>query len=150
MRANAASTARRLLPVGILVVGWLAGFVIHGSSAAATGWGDVSDPLMLLGAALCLVAGGVAWAVAPAHRRARYGVLAGILMFVSFVIGNMIVAALWVWPEHGGESGETWFSLLLESWFWIGLPTLVSGSLGAVGWLMARQWETVSSRHRTA
>ena len=144
------SPASRLLLVGILAVGWLIGFAIHGSMAAATGWGDISAPLMLLGAALCLAAGGIAWAVAPAHRRARYGVLAGILMFVSFVVGNAIVAIVWVLPEHGGESGETWFTLLLESWFWVGLPTLVSGALGATGWLVARQLGGMSAQHPTA
>ena len=131
--------ASRLIPVGLLAIGWLLGFAIHGASAAATGWGDVSAPLMLLGVVLCVAAGAVAWAVAPAHRRARYGALAGIVMWISFIVGNVLVALLWVDPAHMAESGETWLSLLLESWFWIGLPTLVSASLGAVGWLMARQ-----------
>jgi hypothetical protein len=147
---SATSSTPRLLLVGLLAIGWLIGFAIHGSMAAATGWGDVSEPLMLLGIVLCLAAGAIAWAVAPAHRRARYGVLAGILMWVSFIIGNMIVAAIWVWPLHAGESGETWFSLLLESWFWIGLPTLVSGALGATGWLMARQLGAMSAPHPKA
>jgi hypothetical protein len=33
--------------------------------------------------------------------------------------------------------GETWFSLLLESWFWIGVPLIVSAMLGTLGWLVA-------------
>jgi hypothetical protein len=37
----------------------------------------------------------------------------------------------------GQDGGETWFSLLLESWFWIGLPLLASAVLGAGGWLGA-------------
>ncbi len=60
-------------------------------------------------------------------------------MWASFLVGNVIVAVVWVDPAHMSESGETWFSLLLESWFWIGLPTLVSAALGATGWTMARQ-----------
>jgi hypothetical protein len=146
---TASSPVPRLLLVGVLAIGWLLGLVIHGASAAATGWGDISAPLMLLGIILCVAAGAVAWAVAPAHRRARYGVLAGILMWISFIVGNIIVAALWVWPLHSGDSGETWFSLVLESWFWVGLPTLVSGALGAVGWLMARQAASPSLHHPT-
>jgi ABC-type uncharacterized transport system permease subunit len=132
-----ALTPRRLALVGLLVAGWLVGLAIHGSAAAASGWGDIPTPAMLLGVLLCLAAGAVAWAVAPAHRRVRYGVLGGILMWVSFALGNLLVAAVWVDPAHMAESGETWFSLLVESWFWVGLPTALSGLLGAAGWQVA-------------
>jgi hypothetical protein len=139
MRITTAPPVPRLLLVGLLAIGWLIGFAVHGSMAAATGWGDISPLLMLWGVALCALAGGVAWAVAPAHRRMLIGALAGLGMFASFVVGNLLVVALWVDPAHMAESGESWFSLLLESWFWIGLPTLVSGALGASGWSIARR-----------
>jgi hypothetical protein len=37
-----------------------------------------------------------------------------------------------VWSE--GE-GETWFSFLLEAWFWIGVPLAIGAGSGALGWL---------------
>ncbi len=117
-----------------LAAGWLLGFAIHGSSAAATGWGDVPSSLLLLGALLCAAAGAVAWFVAPSHRRLRIGALAGGLMVVSFVAGNLLVAILWVDPAHMVERGETWFSLLLESWLWVGIPLVAGVALGIGGW----------------
>jgi hypothetical protein len=145
MRTTAAPSVVRLFLVGLLAIGWLVGFAVHGSMAAASGWGDISSELMLWGAVLCVVAGGVAWAVAPAHRRVLTGALAGFGMFVSFVLGNLLVVALWVDPAHMAEGGETWFSLLLESWFWIGLPTLISAALGATGWQITRRLATGGS-----
>lgn len=136
---SAASPVARLLLVGLLAIGWLIGFGIHGSMAAASGWGDVSPLLVAWGAVLCAVAGAVVWAVLPAHRCRLAGALAGFAMFVSFVVGNLLVVALWVDPAHLTGGGETWFSFLLESWFWIGLPTIVSGLLGIAGWMLARR-----------
>lgn len=118
-----------------LVAGWLVGFAIHGSAAAESGWGDVPWPALWLGVGLCAWAGVVAWISSPGHRRRRFGALAGLAMFGSFLAGNILVAVLWVHPPVGESSGgETWFSLLLESWFWLGLPVLVSLALGAMGW----------------
>ena len=134
-----APARQRVAGIGLLAAGWLLGFAIHGSMAAATGWGDVSPVLMLLGALLCVVAGAVAWLLAPLHRRARVGALAGFLMFVSFVVGNALVVLLWVDPAHMAESGETWFSMLIELPLWLGIPTVISCGLGAVGWRLARR-----------
>ncbi len=128
----------RIGGIGSLAAGWLVGFGIHGSAAAASGWGNIPNEALLLGIALCAWAGVVAWFVAPAHRRRRTGALAGLLMLLAFVAGNALVAMLWVLPEHQGlGEGETWFSFLIESWFWVGVPVLGSLGLGALGWSVA-------------
>ena len=57
-------------------------------------------------------------------------------MMGILVVGYFIVALITLGPDTG-SSGETWFSLLLESWFWIGVPLVVSAGLGAAGWLIA-------------
>ena len=142
--------ATRALLLGILALGWLLGFALHGSAAAATGWGDVSPLLLLLGAALCALAGGFAWWLAPDHRRARTGALAGVLMFLSFVLGNVLVVVLWVDPAHMAASGETWFSMLVELPFWLGLPIVVSIALGAAGWWVARRGALAGGRRPPA
>jgi hypothetical protein len=121
--------------VTTLAAGWLVGFGVHGGMAAATGWGDVPLILVAWGALLCAVAGAGEWVAAPAHRRPRFGALAGLAMFVSYVVGNVLIVLLWVDPVHLSEGGETWFTFLLESWFWVGLPVLVSLGLGMTGWL---------------
>jgi hypothetical protein len=124
--------------VGSLAAGWLVGFGVHGSAAAASGWGDIPGEALLLGTALCAWAGVVAWVAAPAHRRPRIGALAGLLMVMTFVLGNVLIAMLWVLPERRGLwGGETWLSLLLESWFWVGVPVAGSLVLGALGWSAA-------------
>ncbi len=124
--------------LGSLAGGWLVGFGVHGSAAAASGWGNVPGEAMLLGIVLCAWSGVVAYLVAPAHRRRLYGALAGLLMVASFVAGNVLVAMLWVLPQRQGlGEGETWFSLLIELPFWLGLPIVGSLALGAVGWSAA-------------
>lgn len=134
-----AAARRTLVNLGLissLVMGWLVGFAVHGSAAAASGWGDVPPVTLLLGAILCAWAGVAAWFVAP-RRRWRGGAVAGVLMFASFVLGNILIVVLWVDPAHFSEGGESWFSLVLESWFWVGVPLLVSASLGSAGWAAA-------------
>lgn len=127
----------RVAGLGSLAAGWLTGFGIHGSAAAASGWGDIPPEALLLGVALCVWAGAVAWVIAPQHRRRRVGALAGLLMVASFVAGNILVAVLWVDPGHMAEGGETWFSLLIEAWFWIGVPVVGGLGLGVIGWSSA-------------
>ena len=45
-----------------------------------------------------------------------------------------------------GGGGETWFSFLLEAWFWIGVPLAISSALGAVGWYAADHVADASGR----
>lgn len=124
--------------IASLVVGWLIGFGIHGSAAAGSGMGDIPWDALWLGVLLCAWAGAVAWLAGPAHQRRRFGALAGLLMMGGIVLGNVAVVILWVHPPvDAGGGGETWFSLLLESWFWVGVPVLGSLGLGALGWTAA-------------
>jgi hypothetical protein len=53
--------------------------------------------------------------------------------------GRLVAQRAWrrpSWPKQDG--GETWLSLLLEAPYWIGVPLLVVGGFGALGWLAAR------------
>lgn len=52
------------------------------------------------------------------------------------LVGYVVLIALH-FDRPAEESGETWFSLVLESWFWVGVPLLVSSGLGAAGWWLA-------------
>ncbi len=54
----------------------------------------------------------------------------------SIVAGYFALVALTPNPAWG-DGGETWFSLLIEAPFWIGVPALTSGGLGAFGWYLA-------------
>lgn len=138
MRSTAtatAPTARFILPA-LLIAGWLVGFAIHASRAWSTTWGDIAPDLMLLGAVLCVLAGASVRALAPA-RRMRSAAVAAIGVWVAILLGNVLIAVIWVLPFHAGDGGETPMSMLLESWFWIGLPTALAALLGAAGWRLA-------------
>lgn len=123
-----------LFATGVLVVAWLIGGAIHARWMIRTGWGDISPSLMYLGLFLVLWAGVVAWALVPHRRRVRNGAYAGILTFVVTVVAQFVLVYLFVDPANLASGDETWFSLLLESWFWVGIPLVVSASLGSFGW----------------
>lgn len=123
--------------LGVLVLAWLTGGIVHARSMIATGWGDISPSLAYLGLGLVLWAGVTAWALVPGHGRKRTGAYAGMLTFAVTVAGQFLLVLLFMDPANLGSGDETWFSFLLESWFWIGVPLVVSATLGALGWLAA-------------
>ncbi len=140
------AVSRTLLPV-LFALGWLAGLVGQWRIGDTTGYMDVDPPLLLLGLVLFALAGAVARVDLPRFRRARAGAVAGIVALVSIVAGYLVLSVVLI-PEKLGDGGdETWFSLLIESWFWIGIPLLVSGALGLLGWLaggrlVSHRWAT--------
>lgn len=138
MRSEWTVTPARIIAIGIFVAGWFVGGVLHTESIVATGWGDIYPPMMALGLGLCAWAGVVAWLVAPGHRRVRTGAIAGIVAMAAMIAGNISLMVLLGDRFVGtADSGETWFSLLIESWFWIGIPTAIGAGLGTAGWLVA-------------
>ena len=136
MRRSTNTVPIRVVLLGGLAVGWLVGLLGQRSIVEATGYLDISPALMLLGTGLCALAGGAARVLAPEHRRRRVGALAGIAMMASMVGGHILLAVAYADRFAGRESGETWFSLLLEAWFWIGVPVVVSAGLGLIGWFV--------------
>jgi hypothetical protein len=133
MRESSNSTAIRIVLLGALGVGWLAGLVGQRAVIEATGYADIMPPLMLLGISLCALAGAVARVLAPRRRR-RAGAVAGLAMMVSMVGGYILLGVAYADRFAGRESGETWYTLLLEAWFWIGVPVVLSSALGVLGW----------------
>lgn len=125
-----------LLVLGALAAGWLVGLVGQRAIVEATNYLDVSPPLILLALALCLGAGGAVRLVAP-DRRPRVGAFGGIAMAGSILVGYVGLAIAYRDRFEPGAGGETWFSLLLESWFWVGIPLVVSAGLGLLGWWLA-------------
>ena len=128
--------ARVLLPV-LFAVGWLAGLVGQWRVGDTTGYMDVYPPLLVLGLFLFALAGAVARVDLPRFGRARAGAAAGVLALVSIVAGYLVLSVIQIPDKLADGGGETWFSLLIESWFWIGVPLLLSGTLGLLGWLAA-------------
>lgn len=137
MRNDRVVRATRLALLGLLGAGWLLGLVIQGTTAVRTGYLDVYPPQLLLGVLLCLGAGAAARVIDPVRRTARRGAVAGIAMIVSIVVGYMLLVALFWDPSHAGESGETWYTLVLEAPFWVGVPLATGASFGALGWYAA-------------
>lgn len=127
-------TPFRLLAVGVLVAAWLAGGIAHARWMIATGWGDIAPGLLVLALGLVLWAGVTAWAVLPQHGRRRSGAYAGMLTFAVTVVAQFALVYALLPPERLTGGDETWFTLLLESWFWVGIPLVMSASLGAAGW----------------
>ena len=119
-----------------LAMGWLAGGARHLAFALETTWGDLTGDLLVLGLALCFGAG-VATRVVRPDRTQRWGIYGGLLMALAILAGTIAIDAVYVLPYHAGESGETWFSLLIELPFWVGMPMAVSAVLGWTGWHVA-------------
>jgi MFS family permease len=139
------SVRTRLLVIGGLAAGWTVGLLAQRSIVEATGYFDVSPGLLVFGCVLCFLAGGAAHVLAPAHRRIRTGVVAGIAMAGAIIGGYLLLA--FVYDGFAiEESGETWWTLLLEAWFWIGVPLVASGTLGAAGFLVVQALERLTRR----
>ena len=122
--------------LAVLGVGWLAGGARHLAFALETTWGDLTGDLLILGLALCFGAG-VATRVIRPDRTQRWGIFGGLLMALAILAGTIAIDAVYVLPYHAGESGETWFSFLIELPFWVGMPMAVSAVLGWTGWHVA-------------
>ena len=125
--------------LAILLAGWLVGFVVQRAIVEATGYLDVPPPLLILGLALCGLGGVTAWLLAEFRRRRDVGGLAGITTMASIIAGYLALAFAYRDRFAGRESGETITSLILESWFWIGVPLLVSAAMGILGWMTAER-----------
>jgi hypothetical protein len=135
MRLITQASAAKVVVPALLAAGWLAGLLGQRQVGVETGYLDVSPPLLLLGCGLFVLAGMATRILLPSVRRRVAGAAAGVAVLVAIVAGYAILAVLYV--HHEDTSGETWFSLLLESWFWVGVPLLVSSALGAAGWWLA-------------
>ena len=138
--------AVRTIMVAGLAFGWLIGLLAQRSIVEGTGYLDVSPALLVLGAFLCALAGAAARIGAPAHRRLRVGAFAGIGMSVSIVVGYLGLALAYADRFTANAGGETWWTLLLESWFWIGIPLVVSAALGTLGWSVADRMDRFGAR----
>jgi hypothetical protein len=139
------SVRTRLLVIGGLAAGWMVGLLAQRSIVEATGFFDISPGLLVFGCMLCFLAGGAAHILVPAQLRIRTGVVAGIAMAGSIIGGYLLLA--FAYDGFAGEqSGETWWTLLLEAWFWIGVPVVVSGTLGAAGFLAVQALDRLTRR----
>jgi hypothetical protein len=128
----------RLSLVVLLLAGWITGLVVQVGTRVTTGYMDVLPPQLALGVLLCLGAGAAARMLEPERRTARRGAIGGLAMLGSIVAGYTILTILAWNPDWGaGDGGETWFSLLIELPFWVGLPLLVGACFGALGWVAA-------------
>lgn len=137
---------RIILIVG-LASGWLIGLLAQRSTVEQTNYMDISPALLVLGAVLCALAGAAARIGAPTLHRIRIGALAGIGMLVSILLGYAGLAIAYADRfAQGGADGETWWSLLLESWFWVGVPLVVSATLGSIGWVVADRLQGAEKR----
>ena len=87
--------------------------------------------------ALCALAGITMRVVDPALRKVRAGALAGVGLLATIIAGYFALVLAYIERPFDESGGETWFSFLLEAWFWIGVPLVVSAALGAIGWLAA-------------
>ena len=137
MRSRTLAPALKVLLVGLLVAGWLLGLMLQRQVALDTGYLDVSPLLMILGMALCALAGITMRVVDPALRKVRAGALAGVGLLATIIAGYFALVLAYIERPFDESGGETWFSFLLEAWFWIGVPLVVSAALGAIGWLAA-------------
>jgi hypothetical protein len=80
----------------------------------------------------------------------RAGALAGVGVLATIIAGYLALVLAYIDAPFDESGGETWFSFLLEAWFWIGIPLVVSAALGAIGWLgadvVARRRERPANR----
>lgn len=121
----------RVITLGVLVIAW----VMPWFSIPPEGLSNAELALVSVG---CAYAGGAAWVLAPHHRQARYGALAGVLMFASWIIVLLVGQALTGTLDLTAGGAETPFSLLIELPFWLGVPLIVAALLGAAAWLIVR------------
>ncbi|HEX9092789.1 MAG TPA: hypothetical protein VF902_02285 [Coriobacteriia bacterium] len=143
MRSDSTALAARIILITLIVAGWLVGLVGQRATVEETNYLDISPPLMLLGIGLCALAGALVRVVVT-RRRVRDGAVGGIAMMAAIVAGYLaLMIAYWDRFDTSG-SGETWWTLLLESWFWVGVPLVVSAILGAFGWLAADALERLA------
>lgn len=150
MREETRSAAPRVVLLGVLAVGWVAGLLGQRAIVEETDYLDISPPLLLLGTGLCIVAGAAARFAPRRSRGPRIGGLAGVAMMATMVAGYLGLALAYADRFDADAGGETWFSLLLESLFWIGVPLVVSAALGALGWLAAAGYLHRGGRSRLA
>lgn len=137
------TTGYHLVVLVGLGAGWALGLAIQREIIETTGYADVTPDLLLLAIALCALAGAASFPLLPAHRRIRTGALAGVVMEAAIIGGYLVLALVMMGSESFSGGDETWFTLLLEAWFWIGIPTVVAASAGAVGWIAAARIEQV-------
>jgi hypothetical protein len=120
-----------------LAAGWLAGLAMQIMTRAWSGYMDILPPQMILGVLLCFGAGSAARALDRVRGSAWRGAIAGVAMLGSIIAGYaLMVAIAWnpIWNE--GDGGETWFSLLIELPFWVGVPLVAGSTCGALGWIV--------------
>jgi len=146
MRSDSTALAVRIFLVVVLAGGWLAGLVAQRAGVDATGYMDITPPLMLLGMGLCALGGALVRTIVVTGRRARDGVLGGIATLATIVAGYLVLMIAYWDRFDTSEGGETWWSLLLESWFWVGVPLVVSGILGGLGWLAVDALDRLAAR----
>lgn len=137
MQATTHGSAMRIVLPLVLLAGWVAGLLGQRQGAIDTGYMDITPPLMVLGLGLLFLGGATARVLWPASRRLRTGVLAGLAVLASMIAGYWVLALRYIDRPFDEQGGETWFSFLLESWFWIGVPLLLGSMLGAAGWMVA-------------
>jgi drug/metabolite transporter (DMT)-like permease len=119
----------------LLCAGWLLGLGAQVWTRQQTGYMDVVPPQILLGVLLCLGAGAAARIADRTRRTWRRGSLAGMAMLGSIIGGYLLLTVVMWNPVWSEEEGETWFSFLLEAWFWVGVPLAVGAGFGALGWV---------------
>ncbi len=138
--------AGRFVPLGLLAIAWLVVALDYRLTAVRTNHMNLPLEVAIAGLLMTIGAGAAAWHVAPDHRRPRTGAIAGAAMLALYVVGYLLIAWGIRDPQgavggangaNGANGGETWFSLLIEAWFWIGIPLLVCGALGVFGWWTA-------------
>jgi hypothetical protein len=136
MRHGSVSITTRIVLLGGLAATWAIALVVQRAGVEQTGYLDVPPWLLLFGIAQCAAAGAAAWFLAPGHRRPRVGAVAGVAMLGAIIAGYALLVVAYADRFNPEAGGETWFSLLLEAWFWIGVPIVVSAALGMGGWLV--------------
>jgi heme/copper-type cytochrome/quinol oxidase subunit 2 len=138
--------AVRIIVIAGLAFGWLVGLLAQRSIVEETSYMDISPGLLVLGLTLCALAGAAARIGAPDRHQVRVGALAGIGMVASIVAGYIVLVIAYRDRFGPDTGGETWWTLLLESWFWIGVPLVSSAILGAVGWIVADRLQRIGGR----
>ncbi len=131
------SRATKVVSIGILAAGWLVGGLTQLDSDLRSGYTGVSIELIMFGGVLCAWSGVVARVVGRVPRRVRAGAVAGVATIVAIVASKEVMELLIADRLVHAGTGETWFSFLLEAWFWIGVPLVSSAACGAFGWLLA-------------